>query len=103
MGLGLFPLRIEGVTGFFVKECSAAALFIALGFGELYFGPEATLGAPNVPFALFLVAVEEGEISDVTVVKIDFASGEERRVLGFLAFDCLVGIDGDGRGSLGVG
>ena len=61
MSLCLLPLTVEEITGLFVKGYTAAALFIALGFGELDFGPEPAFGPADVPLALALVTGEELE------------------------------------------
>ncbi len=61
MSLCFLPLTVEEITGIFVKGYTAAALFIALGFYELDFGPKPAFIPADIPLALALVTGEELE------------------------------------------
>lgn len=89
--LGFLFLIIKLGTGLFWELCWPAALFIALGFSELNFGPKAAFRSPDVPFALLFEAVEERKWGSIAVVEIDLASSEETGVLSFFALYYLLG------------
>jgi hypothetical protein len=76
LALCYFLLTIKLIAGLFVKGCSPAALFIALGFGELNFSPESALSTPYIPLTLSLITVDKRKRRGIAVVEIDFAAGK---------------------------